>query len=361
MNDSEAVSLLSGAVSIPSVSGAEAGLANWLAVRLGPLTDRSGTDAAGNFIATLGDGPIRLYFLGHIDTVPGDIPVRLEGGTLWGRGSVDAKGSFCSHIAGALRAFAEHPSLRSRLSVTLIGAVGEETPGSAGARHAVRTLPPPDLLVIGEPSGWQSLTIGYKGRRHLNIAVSCPAAHSAGQAPSAADSLLAACNAMSAAAAGMVPDHSPFSTVQLSVTGLASSSDGLEQTAEATVSLRLPPGVSCAAAAETLGQAAMSAAQPACLRIRMSEGVDAVLGQRDSVLSRVFRQAIRQRGGRPSFKVKTGTSDMNVVAPGWPAPVLAYGPGDSALDHAPDERLETAEYLASVAVTAEAVRLLGNT
>jgi LysW-gamma-L-lysine carboxypeptidase len=48
--------------------------------------------------------------------------------------------------------------------------------------------------------------------------------------------------------------------------------------------------------------------------------------------------------------VKTGTADMNVVAPHWPVPMLAYGPGDSAMDHRPDESISVDEYLRSVEV-----------
>ncbi len=36
---------------------------------------------------------------------------------------------------------------------------------------------------------------------------------------------------------------------------------------------------------------------------------------------------------------------MNVVAPEWPStPFVSYGPGDSNLDHTPDEHIDLAEY-----------------
>jgi len=56
--------------------------------------------------------------------------------------------------------------------------------------------------------------------------------------------------------------------------------------------------------------------------------------------------------------LKTGTSDMNVVAPHWPVPMLAYGPGDSNLDHTPEERLPLAEYLQAVEVLASVLASL---
>jgi hypothetical protein len=38
------------------------------------------------------------------------------------------------------------------------------------------------------------------------------------------------------------------------------------------------------------------------------------------------------------------------VAPAWGCPALAYGPGDAALDHTPDEHIVLAEYLRGIAV-----------
>ncbi|MEO7134772.1 MAG: acetyl-lysine deacetylase, partial [Vicinamibacterales bacterium] len=50
------------------------------------------------------------------------------------------------------------------------------------------------------------------------------------------------------------------------------------------------------------------------------------------------------------FVLKTGTSDMNVVGPVWQCPIVAYGPGDSSLDHTPNEHLSLNEYWSAVQV-----------
>ena len=39
---------------------------------------------------------------------------------------------------------------------------------------------------------------------------------------------------------------------------------------------------------------------------------------------------------------------MNVVAPVWNCPIVAYGPGDSRLDHTPHEHLDLGEYLQAI-------------
>ena len=51
-----------------------------------------------------GNGPTKIVLLGHIDTVPGEIPVRVEDGVLHGRGSVDAKGPLATFVAAAAEA-----------------------------------------------------------------------------------------------------------------------------------------------------------------------------------------------------------------------------------------------------------------
>ena len=69
-------------------------------------------------------------------------------------------------------------------------------------------------------------------------------------------------------------------------------------------------------------------------------------------------RAIRAEGGRPRFKLKTGTADMNIVGLAWGCPIVAYGPGDSSLDHTPDEHIEIDEYLRGIDVLTRALELL---
>jgi LysW-gamma-L-lysine carboxypeptidase len=49
---------------------------------------------------------------------------------------------------------------------------------------------------------------------------------------------------------------------------------------------------------------------------------------------------------------------MNVVAPYWKCPMVAYGPGDSSLDHTPQEHVEIDEYRRSIDVLESVLRLL---
>jgi len=337
--------LLIGAVSRPSVSGQERLVAEYLVAQLRRFASEAFIDAAGNVVARLGRGARHVMVLGHIDTVPGEIPVRIEDNVLFGRGAVDAKGALCAAIAAAAQL---SPEVLDGLTLTIIGAVEEEAPSSKGARYAVTAYPKPDLVIIGEPSGWDAMTIGYKGR--LVIKLSCQRAnfHSARDEASAAELLVEAWLSLRAWALrcneGIV---GLFDRVQLSLQGINSDSNGLSQRADAVVGLRLPPKLS--------PQAAEKAARDCLapypgLSLSFAGHESAYRSPKDTPLTRAFRVAIRAAGGKPRLMVKTGTSDMNVVAPYWDVPMLAYGPGDADFDHRPDEQLPLAEYQRAIDV-----------
>src|SRR3990172_9584701 len=79
-------------------------------------------DGVGNLVATIGDGPVQVAMVGHVDTVPGEVPVHREQDKIFGRGAVDAKGPFASFCASAAAAVAVEPNLQ----VHLIGCKDEE-------------------------------------------------------------------------------------------------------------------------------------------------------------------------------------------------------------------------------------------
>jgi LysW-gamma-L-lysine carboxypeptidase len=354
LDDAGARAFLEAMVRLPSPSGSEAAVAEGFAAALSPHVDAAFVDEVGNAIAVAGRGPLRLTLLGHLDTFPGEPPVRVGDGVLYGRGAVDAKGPAAALAAAVARA---DDDVRAALELRFIGAVGEEAPGSRGARHAVLAYPRPHLLIVGEPSGWAGLTLGYKGHLRLSLRTERAAAHAARDETTACEALVAAWSRLRAWAAEATPEASNarlFDRLQVALTSLGSSHDGLIERAEAVLAWRLPPAWSpdalrAALAAVDLGSASSWTAD---------DGAAAVRGRRDGRLARAFRSAIRAAGGTPAPRVKTGSSDWSVVAPVWTADTVAYGPGDAALDHTPGERLAFAEFDRSVAVLGGVLRLL---
>jgi LysW-gamma-L-lysine carboxypeptidase len=86
--------------------------------------------------------------------------------------------------------------------------------------------------------------------------------------------------------------------------------------------------------------------------------IPAYLAQKNTPLVRALLAGIREASGRPSFVLKTGTADLNIVAPVWECPAVAYGPGDSALDHSAKEHLSLDEFSRAVTVIEAALQTL---
>ena len=320
----------------------QAEVANYLVSQMKTFADEAFVDASGSAVARVGHGPLHIIFLGHIDTVPGDIPVRIKDSKLYGRGSVDAKGPFCTAVAAASRLSDE---VKSKLTLTLIGATEEEAASSKGARHAVTAYPKPDLLIIGEPSNWDALTLGYKGRLMVKAQVEKDHFHSAGEGTTAAEDTVNIWNSLKQHSENYNRDkQGVFDQLQIALQGVSSTLDGFKQKAEATIGYRLPLAVTPGGLEQELQMLLPN------VSLSFFGREIAYRSEKDTALTRALRVAIREQGGTPRFKVKTGTADMNVVAPFWDVPMVAYGPGDSALGHTPNEHVELAEYEKAVAV-----------
>jgi LysW-gamma-L-lysine carboxypeptidase len=85
--------------------------------------------------------------------------------------------------------------------------------------------------------------------------------------------------------------------------------------------------------------------------VEMVDSTDPFEADRRSVLVRALAWAIRKTTlNYASFSRKTGTGDMNVLGNALKIPVVTYGPGDSRLDHTPNEHTEIEEYVESIQV-----------
>ncbi len=168
--------LLQELLEIYSPSYQEQAAVEYLVTQMSAAGMRAFRDAAGNAVGVLGDGPREIVMLGHIDTHPGLIEVERSGELLYGRGAVDAKGPLCTLAAAAARVGA-----RDGWKLVVVGAEEEECPTSKGA-HFAKTQYDPAFAIVGEPSGWDRVTLGYKGSLWLEYTLTRENAHSAGQA-----------------------------------------------------------------------------------------------------------------------------------------------------------------------------------
>lgn len=385
------VALLHDLVAIPSVNPGEREAVTYLCAEMARRGFLTNIDGIGNAIGTIGEGRFHIVLLGHIDTVPGQFPVRIEGDDLYGRGSVDAKGPLATFVAATARAY-ERGALDG-LRVTVIGGIGEEA-HSPGANFLAETMPAPDACIIGEPGNWESVVLGYKGSMQLRYVRWQPNAHGAGEekpAPQHAaadwDTILTFCEEHNA------PGQREFDRVTPVLRGFASESDGLWQKAALDIGVRLPPRIDVvdfflalrlhmherwegSASGSKMPQmepvglwnggsdAEIEAfdKQPhdhaAVILAATEEPTPAYRCDKNTPLVRSLLAGVRAVGGTPRFKVKTGTADMNVVGPVWRCQMAAYGPGDSSLDHTPTEHISLVEYGWAIASLASALGAL---
>jgi LysW-gamma-L-lysine carboxypeptidase len=351
VDPADARDLLVDLVSIPSPSGEEAAAAARL-VDFFEAHGREGwLDEVGNVRAPADDA---VLLTSHVDTVPGEIPVRVEDGVLWGRGSVDATGPLAAMAVAAVET-----------GVSFVGVVGEET-DSRGANHLVDDREPPDAVVNGEPSGWDGVTLGYRGFLSGTYETETEGRHTSRPEPNAIEDAMAWWRRATAALA---------ETGDVDAGGDSGAEDRAATDDDTPVFEQVTAKPVAFEGGETADGLAVAAAVDAQFRVPPSRSVDemraTVEGELDggtltwrsaipptiqsprTPVARAFRVAIRGVGGDPRLVRKTGTSDVNIYDAAWDCPMATYGPGDSALDHAPDERLPLADYDRAIAVLAD--------
>jgi len=327
----QAHELLEQVVAIPSVSGHERECAEHLAEYFRERGREARVDEVGNVRAPADDA---VLLTSHVDTVPGDIPVRVgaaadsEEPALWGRGSVDAKGALVAMAVAAVHTW-----------VSFLGVVGEEV-DSRGARHVVESgRDEPGAVINGEPSGWDGVTLGYRGLLAGTYVATSESGHTSRPENNAIQDALDWYHRVETefSTDEWTPVFERVTHKPVSVEG-GVSEDGLSVEATMDLQLRVPPAYTVDEVRE------LADAQLENGTVRWYDRVAPVMESPRTDVARAFRVAIRDRDGDPRLLRKTGTSDMNVFSSAWDCPMVTYGPGDSDLDHAPDEHLPLPEF-----------------
>lgn len=355
---------LLGLVSHYSPTGQERPAVEYLVARMRALGyTQAFIDAAGNAVGVMGEGERQIVFLGHIDTVPGEIPVRLvipettpdmpePSPLLFGRGAVDAKGPLAAFVDAVAQS-----GPRPGWQMIVIGAVDEEG-DSAGARY-VKDQYRPDYAIIGEPSRWERITLGYKGSAWAEITLRTPQAHTAGQDTNACELAFDLWRAIRRWSQQFnAPRQRLYEQITPTLRGLASGDEDFETWARIKIGARLPEGYSPEDWYQQVESLLMGVEKAQVALKPLGFPVSAYQSPKNTSLVRAFLGSIRALGGQPSFALKSGTSDLNIVAPAWNCPAVAYGPGDSALDHTAHEHLSLEEYQRAVGVLCGVIQRL---
>ena len=355
----DSVELLSGALRIYSPTGREGKLASYLCSRMKDLGyKRVRLDRAGNAIGEAGDGKVSLLLCGHMDTVPGNIPFRSEGGVFSGRGAVDAKSPLCALLSAGARAS------DAGVKVTFVGAVAEEGDG-IGIQTLMRAGRKYDFAVFGEPSGADRLTVGYRGRVGMKLSLATGGGHAGSPWAhvSALDELYSVINALRGLEEN-TQGGNHFRSISASPTLVSAGTyhNVVPPNCEATFDIRIPPGTTSSNARKRISSAVRASVQDSTVvSMEFDEATEPYEADPNSVLCRAFQRAIITTLGRkPVLVRKTGTGDMNTLASAMRTQCVTYGPGESEYSHTDKEAIPVRDYLDSVKVIEEAIRQVGH-
>ncbi|KAK6854633.1 carboxypeptidase [Apiospora arundinis] len=183
---SELLELHKSLVEIPSVSRAEGEVGRFLqhyleqrgyTVYAQPVDggDGNNTDRHNIFAYLGGSNKTRVLVTSHIDTVPPFIPYERRGSEIWGRGTVDAKGSVAAQIA-AVESLRRSNEIAEEGDVALLFVVGEEN-GSGGMAAANDLGVSWEAVIFGEPTELK-LARGHKGGLGVALSAEGKAGHS---------------------------------------------------------------------------------------------------------------------------------------------------------------------------------------
>ncbi len=311
-------------VDTPSVSGNEEACAEKLKSFFKEYDREAWIDQAGNIRAP-GNS---ILLTSHIDTVPGDLRVERRDGHLHGRGSVDAKGPSVAMAVAAVETGA-----------SFAGVVQEET-DSSGAKFLIDDRNSPEFLVNGEPTGADSVALGYRGSILGEYKTEEKLFHSSRPENNAIQNAIKEWHGLEAS----LPDGSGFESIDVKPLEIkGGEEEGLITTTSIHFQARVPPE-------EKVKNVKSMIEDELDGEINFSRSVPGVMISPRTELARSFRSAAREVTGRARMVRKTGTCDMNRYSEAWDAQMVTYGPGNSEFDHTPEEKIDLEDFNSSIKV-----------
>jgi len=355
----QAVRLLTNLLGIYSPSGKEEYIGNYLAHEMQKLGFQVGTDGVGNVIGVVGEGEPTIFLCGHMDTVAGHLPLRVEEDKIYARGAVDAKGPLAAMVM-ATAELAKEPAFKGKGKI-LIASVVEEEATSRGIRHLITQGISADYAIFGEPSGAENITVGYKGQIQLKITCQTQPGHSSTPwlYSNAVEKAYDLWQQIKSSYPPVQTYESPFYAVTASLTkisgGKANSVIPFES--EMYIDIRVPVPFTTSQVLEETKKviAQYQAANPSvAVSASVVDSVEPFEANKSSPLVHALSSSIRKVLNKPATLLrKTGTGDMNILGKAMNLPIVTYGPGDSHLDHTVDEHIVLSEYLDSIQVYKE--------
>jgi LysW-gamma-L-lysine carboxypeptidase len=321
-------------VQIPSMSGTEQKVAEYIKEKFGALGLKTRIDEVGNVILEqdgVCDSEV-FYYISHIDTVKPYIKPKILDDFVYGRGAVDAKGPLLAMIDALYES--RNPCIK------VYGLVGEES-DSRGARYLLENTKKLSNVVIGEPSNNQ-ICIGYRGRILLRI--DCKGQNQHAATSSQVNPIQYLTNIillMEKIADTLGQDKvlvTPTKIVSRSMSNVVPSKGQL------LYDIRFSEEK---IANELLDK--LKSMIPTNCSIQKISYLPPVEVKPSDILVQSLARSIIKEGLKVNYIKKMGTSDMNVLYP-ITEHIVSFGPGDSKLSHTPKEKINIKDIMVASSI-----------
>lgn len=310
-----------------------------------------------------------LLFSGHSDVVPpGDIPwqhdpwsATLEGGRLYGRGSVDMKGGLAAMVMAAC--LLSRAGIRLGGDLLVAATAGEEV-DLAGARALVRSGALQDVanVVIGEPTELE-VVIAHRGVTWVEIATLGHTAHSS--VPHEGTNAVVAMGEVLRRLNGFVLPHTPHPTLggpslSPNIIRGGNAMNVVPDRCSLQLDIRTVPGQTgaeiCAALERLVQDLPVGRAEVKLLTEDPAGATDP-----GAPLVAATVEVVRTLTGR-RLEPRTAPyfTELAVYQPELNVPVVVCGPGEAGQAHQPNESINLEHYLEGIRFFAAlAVQVLG--
>ncbi|MEM3833435.1 MAG: M20/M25/M40 family metallo-hydrolase [Thermoprotei archaeon] len=324
--------------------------------------DKIYIDKAGNIIGIYNGTEPTILLSSHMDTVPGEIAVRIDEEKIYGRGASDAKGPLATFLYSSylLKRVENYP-----LKIMVVGTVDEEG-GSKGIKELPNTLQKlnvkPSYAIFGEPGGANVITIGYRGRIQLRIKLFAESYHaSLPNIPNAIEDMAIVLSALKNYERKF-KTFSNFTSITITPT-IITGGHAINVTpreCEVILDIRVPPTRSTNEFLSDIINIVKSTTnlKNECIVEDFTEPYELNIS---TPLIAAFREAILQIANANAKLIrKSGTGEMNIFAQKCNIPIITYGPGDPKISHTDNEYILLHDYELAIRIVKQALWVINS-
>lgn len=325
-----------------------------------------------NTIASLGESEPTIMLHAHIDTVPiarneaekwsvDPYAGFVQGGSLYGKGSVDDKAPLASMMM-AMQDAARQGALRGRL--LLVAAAEEEVGGQLGSKWMADEghLPASDFIIVGEQTG-NRVAIAHKGVMRATVHTHGRAVHATNpergvNAIVAMSKVIAALQAYHQRLAGRVHPVVGSPTCNIGVIEGGSTANAVPDACHVKLDRRMIPREDPKEVQAELA-AVVNSVDVAPATVSMDDFVhspwfDSGL---DSEVGRTFLSCVEDEigdnGGPVGYLPGSDAKHLTGLARG---DMIIFGPGSYEVAHGADEHVDLSEFQATTRILLEFLR-----